>query len=96
MRGHGRIANGGNTSTCVTPTKPPCHRQPPLSTPQALPHLTLLSLEGNRLSSLAPGTHLTGLRSLGLAANEFSELPEGLSACTRRARRPAPGGHVFM
>lgn len=58
---------------------PPNSGRPTL---QALPHLTFLSLEGNRLSSLAAGTHLTALRCLNLAANHFTELPEGLLACS--------------
>ena len=50
---------------------------------QGLLHLTCLSLEGNRLTTLPVGQYLTGLERLSLANNALAEVPEGLTACSR-------------
>ncbi|EFN55411.1 hypothetical protein CHLNCDRAFT_134537 [Chlorella variabilis] len=49
---------------------------------QGLLHLTCLSLEGNRLTTLPVGQYLTGLERLSLANNALAEVPEGLTACS--------------
>jgi hypothetical protein len=63
---------------------------------QALTRLTLLSLEGNRISTLPEGQYLTGLRCLSLANNEFSELPDGLAACSSLQELTLTGNAIVL